>query len=143
MQAGMPDAFSQCPPLYSQPEGSAVIIDYQYYAIEVIPRPVQALVVSSNQTLAPFSAPTIPIEELFLNVSKPVLNKTCDQFGRCIEAYELAAEYFKTQLGFYDVETGEPIGTTFLTYNDVATGVLSPFIVAEQGVQSLVRVHNW
>lgn len=132
--------YSTCPDLGSQPEGDPIIIDFQYFALQGHPGGTQTvLVASSNQTLAPFSTPTIPIEELFLPAEQPLMNRTCDDSG-CIEAYELAAQITDMELGFYDLETGEPLISQFLTYNGQLPG---PYIKVDQGVQTLVRLHNW
>ena len=89
----MGPGFQTCPPIGSQADGSSIIIDFQYFALHGLPGGrATVLVASSNQTLAPFSTPTIPIEDLFLVPAVPDVNKTCDDWGRCIEGYEIAAQ---------------------------------------------------
>ena len=58
---------------------------------------------------------------------------------RCIEAYELIASLTNLDVGFRNPTTGQPLLSQFLTYDGTVPG---PSIVVQQGVQSLVRLHN-
>ena len=58
---------------------------------------------------------------------------------RCIEAYELIANITTLDVGFRNPTTGQPLLSQFLTYDGTVPG---PSIVVQQGVQSLVRLHN-
>ena len=53
-------------------------IDEQYF-MQVGTR----LVISSNQTLVPFSAPVVPLEEFVPQTMAPTVPKVCDANGRC------------------------------------------------------------
>ncbi len=57
---------------------------------------------------------------------------------RCIEYYELKAQITEFDFGFRSPE-GKPLRSQMLTYDGEFPG---PRIVATQGVQALVRLHN-
>ena len=65
--------------------------------------------------------------------------RACCAHRRCIEGYELTANITALDVSFRNPTTGRPLLSQFLTFDGTVPG---PNFVVQQGVHSLVRLHN-
>lgn len=93
---------------------------------------------NANKTvLSPFVTAPVPIESIYPEQAKRV-GRTCDNSGRCIDAYSILAKPIEVDFGFKDAN-GLPLLTDMLAYDGKIPG---PTIRVMRGVQTLIRFTN-